>query len=214
MDRVSYALARVAIQMLVLLLVPRLRLSGLHHLPHRGGVILAPNHLSHADSALLCCAVRRPLWFMAMREIFKNPLLGAMARFFKAFPIERDSADRGGLNVAETLLRQNLVVVIYPEGRLSPDGELGQLHSGAVALALRTGAALIPVGISGSTHLMPYGMRWPRLTLHPVGIRFGAAVPLTDLTSLPKPQQRKLGTRRLEAAIRGCTTVASQNVSR
>lgn len=210
MDRILYPLARVAIQILVMLLAPRLRISGQHHLSHRGPVILAPNHSSHADSALLCAAVRRPLWFMAMRDIFKNPFLARFATFFKAFPIERDSADRAGLSFAETLLAHKQVLVVYPEGRLSLDGNLGHIQSGAALLALRSGATLIPVGISHSTQLMPYGMQWPRLTLAPIRVHFGEPISMTDLAHLPKRQQRQIATQRLEEALRRATAIAQQ----
>jgi 1-acyl-sn-glycerol-3-phosphate acyltransferase len=194
--------------MLVHVLAPHLRITGRRHLPHRGGVILAPNHISHFDSALIGNVVRRPLWYMAMQEMFKTPVVGPLVRFCGAFPIERNSADRSALGYAEELLDHGQALVVYPEGRLSPDGELGPTSPGVILLALRTKVPVLPVGISGSDRVMPYGPTCPRPTLAPVRLHIGAPLDFSDLSGLTRRAQRKAAHQRLEQAIRKAVAVA------
>jgi 1-acyl-sn-glycerol-3-phosphate acyltransferase len=206
--RLMYSLACFAIRLLVHALAPRLRITGHGHVPQHGAVILVANHISHFDSALISSAVRRPLWFMAMSEIFENPVLSKLARFFQAFPIKRQSADLGALKVAEQLLGDGQALVVYPEGRLSPSGQLGPILPGASLLSLHAGARIIPVGISGSEKIMPYGPTCPRPTLAPVNLHFGPALDLSDLQELPRREARKVATQRLELAIVDCVAIA------
>jgi 1-acyl-sn-glycerol-3-phosphate acyltransferase len=194
--------------MLVHVLAPHLRITGRRHLPHRGGVILAPNHISHFDSALIGNVVRRPLWYMAMQEMFKTPVVGPLVRFCGAFPIERNSADRSALGYAEELLDHGQALVVYPEGRLSPDGELGPILPGVTLLALHAKVPVLPVGISGSDRVMPYGPTCPRPTLAPVRLHIGAPLDLSDLSGLSRRAQRKAAHQRLEHAIRQAVAIA------
>jgi 1-acyl-sn-glycerol-3-phosphate acyltransferase len=112
------------------------------------------------------------------------------------------------LRHAEQQLQHGHPLVVYPEGRLSVDGALGPILPGAVMLALRAKAPIIPVGISGSNHLMPYGLTCPRPTLAPVRVHVGRPMDLTDLVKLPRRTQREAATQRLEQEIRRAITIA------
>jgi 1-acyl-sn-glycerol-3-phosphate acyltransferase len=185
-----------------------MRITGRGHVPQQGAVILVANHLSHFDSALIGSAVRRPLWFMAMSEIFENPVLSKLARFCQAFPVKRGSADLGALKGAEQLLRDGQALVVFPEGRLSPTGQLGPILPGASLLSLHANVPIVPVGISGSEKIMPYGPTCPRPTLTPVRLHFGPPLNLSDLQELPRREARKAATQRLESAIIECVAIA------
>jgi 1-acyl-sn-glycerol-3-phosphate acyltransferase len=206
---IVFPVALLMLRLLVHALAPNLRVTGRNHIPLHGPAIFVPNHLSHVDSALLYAAVRRPMWIMAMREIFDIPLVGPAVRFFGGFPVQRDSADRAALEYALKLLRGRQKLLIYPEGRLSPTEELGTVLPGAALLALEAKVPLIPVGITGSTSLMPYGPTCPRFTLAPIRLHFGAPLDLTDLDGLPRRERRRQATQRMETAIRQATAIAA-----
>ncbi|MBM3494420.1 MAG: 1-acyl-sn-glycerol-3-phosphate acyltransferase [Armatimonadetes bacterium] len=128
---------------------------GMDRMPRTGGIVIAPNHLSHADPMLIGMVVDRPVWFVATDELFEIPVLGSLARWLRAFPIRQDSADRGALRKLEGLLGAGEGVVAFPEGHESLDGHLQPLQPGVVWVALRAQAPIVPVGIRGTERMLP-----------------------------------------------------------
>jgi 1-acyl-sn-glycerol-3-phosphate acyltransferase len=99
---------------------------------------------------------------MAKSELFKIPILGPILPKVCAFPVKRGVPDRQALRTALELLAQGQVVTIFPEGTRSPDGTLQKPELGVALIALRSGAPVVPVGISGSDRLLPRGSPIPR----------------------------------------------------
>lgn len=164
--------------------------------------MLAPNHIADLDPPAIMLSACRPLWFMAKKELFEMPVLGPFIGFAQAFPVERGGADRVALKRAETLLKAGQGVVVFPEGRLSENGELQPLLPGVAMLALRANVPVVPVGICGTNAILPYGRSTPRPTLAPVGVHFGAPLDFSDLQDLPSREQRSQALERLETALR------------
>jgi 1-acyl-sn-glycerol-3-phosphate acyltransferase len=188
-------------------LLGRLRVEGAANVPRKGSVILAPNHVSAADWPAVGVAAPRALWFMAKEEMFAMPVLGPLIRICRAFPVRRESADRAALRTTEVLLGEGEAVVIFPEGRVSEDARLQPLKPGVALLALRTGAAVVPVALLGTERLLPFGEHVPRPVWKPVVVRFGPPIPLEDLREPGRPggtsrASLEDATRRLEEALR------------
>ena len=191
---------------------PRWRVSGRKNIPVRGPVILAPNHLSDADPPFLSTSTARPVWYMAKKELFEVPVLKHIMHFSQSFPVERGGeragADRVALRRAEDLLKAGQAVVVFPEGKLSKDGELQELLPGVSLLALRAGVRIVPVGIAGTNAVVPHGAVTPRLTLKRIHIHFGEALDFSDLAHLPAREQRKLCVEQLETGMRDAIAIA------
>jgi 1-acyl-sn-glycerol-3-phosphate acyltransferase len=166
----------------VFALLGGVRVEGLENVPRRGPVLIAPNHLSHADPPLIGTILPRPIWYMATDELFAMPVLGRLARLLRAFPVRQDSPDRAALRRAEQLLKAGEALVIFPEGHESPDGALQPILPGSILLAMHGEAPVVPVGILGTDAMMPPCRFRLRRAKHPAVVRFGRPIPVEELT--------------------------------
>jgi glycerol-3-phosphate dehydrogenase (NAD(P)+) len=134
---------------LAILVYFRLRRLGTEHVP-KGGVILASNHRSFLDPFAIGCCIGRPIYFVAKRELFKNPLLGWLLNCLGAFPIRRGASDEESMATALALLEREQAVVIFPEGTRIRTGSLARPRRGVGRLALQSGRPVVPVAVTGS----------------------------------------------------------------
>jgi 1-acyl-sn-glycerol-3-phosphate acyltransferase len=136
--------------------------SGREHVPSDGPYILAPVHRSNADFAFAVFVTPRKTFFMAKDNLWHSKALGRFISSMGAFPVHRGSADRASLKAAEAVLRAGEPLVLFPEGTRQEGPELGPMHEGAAFLAARTGAPIVPIGISGTDRALPKGAKLPR----------------------------------------------------
>lgn len=143
----------------------RWRIEGLEHIPADGPVLLAANHISFLDPPVLAYGADRcgrVVRFLAMAELFRIPVLGALLRSMGQIPVERSTAAAAAsLDAARTELEAGACVGVFPEGGLSADLDPGPGRTGAVRLARSTGVPIVPVGIWG-THRVHRKGRFPR----------------------------------------------------
>ena len=144
-----YGLTRLLVG-LVLPFIARLRTEGTENIPKSGPVILAMNHIHWLDIPLASFPVSRINHYMAKIELFSTPLFGGYLRIVGAFPVRRGEGDREALHTGERLLAEGEAIVIFPEGHRSGDGTLQKAHPGAGYIAMRTGAPVVAVAISGT----------------------------------------------------------------
>ncbi|MGL5823928.1 MAG: lysophospholipid acyltransferase family protein, partial [Nocardioides sp.] len=142
---------------------------GLHHVPETGGVILASNHLSFADSVVIPVVVPRKVVFLAKESYFTGTgAKGALTRWWfegvGMLPVDRDDAQAAmsSLDTAMNVLAHGDAFGIYPEGTRSRDGRLYRGRTGVAHLALTAGVPVVPVGLHGTEKLQPVGKRMPR----------------------------------------------------
>lgn len=138
--------------------VGRYRVSGRRNVPASGPLLVVSNHLNNADPPLLGAAVRRPIRFMAKQELFDLPLFGRIARLFGAFPVRRFEADLQALREAQRLLNDGQAIGMFPEGHRSHGKGMQQPYPGTALIALRTGATILPVGITGTEAVTGIGV--------------------------------------------------------
>ncbi len=157
----------------------RVRVEGREHVPDRGPVILAANHRSFLDSIFIPLVVPRRVTFVAKAEYFDDPKSAWFFRAVGQIPIRREggSASEGALIAAADVLTRGGVFGIYPEGTRTRDGNLHRGHTGVARLALRTGAPVVPIGLSGTDEVQPVDRKLPRLGRE-VWMRFGAPIPM------------------------------------
>ncbi|HVC32035.1 MAG TPA: lysophospholipid acyltransferase family protein [Chloroflexota bacterium] len=135
-------------------LLSHVEVQGLENLPRTGPLILAPNHLHIADPPVLSAFLPRKIYFMAKQEAWGHSFMGLLSRWFEAFPVRRGEADLAAYRYALKLLADGKVLGIFPEGHRSRDGHLQPGQPGAVILAQRAGAPIVPVGIHGVSEVL------------------------------------------------------------
>jgi glycerol-3-phosphate dehydrogenase (NAD(P)+) len=155
-----------------ILLYFRVRRLGREHIPEHG-VILASNHRSFLDPFAIGCSVGPPIFFMAKREMFRNPLMGWFLNCMGAFPVRRGESDEDAVATARALLEDGHAVVIFPEGTRIRTGSLQRPKRGVGRLALESGKPVVPIAVTGSERARD-GWRIKPVKVH---LRFGA--PLT-----------------------------------
>ncbi|MCX6359104.1 MAG: lysophospholipid acyltransferase family protein [Armatimonadetes bacterium] len=153
-----------------------------HDPPRTGALIVAPNHVSHADPALVAVTIPRRCRYLATDELFAIPFLGRLCTAMGAFPIKQDSADLGAMRRALAVLKAGEALVAFPEGHESVDGTLQVLQGGVLMLAQRSGCAILPVGIAGTDSVVPpRTFRFVRTSAKLV-IVYGEAIPWDQLS--------------------------------
>lgn len=144
--------------------------EGREHLPAEGACIIAANHCSHADTAVIFASLprqaRERFVAAAAQDFFfqGGPQQFASRVLFNAIPIARDR--RGGqdpLRHAARALREGYVLLLFPEGTRSPDGTIGPFRAGIGKLIAEfPGTPVIPTYIEGTNRVMPKGVLIPR----------------------------------------------------
>jgi glycerol-3-phosphate dehydrogenase (NAD(P)+) len=146
---VLYWLAR-AVLLPFFLLYFRLERVGRDHIPSSGPVLLAANHRSFLDPFVIGALTRRPVYYMAKRELFEQRWQAWLLNSLGAFPVDRGTGDEHAMATARTILERGDCVVIFPEGTRVRPGPLGKPHRGVGRLALQTGARVVPVAVMGT----------------------------------------------------------------
>src|SRR3954447_11830103 len=150
----------------------RLSRIGREHVPD-GPVIIASNHRSFLDPFVLATIARRPMYYVAKEELFRNRLTAWFLNALGAFPVRRGQGDADMIDTARAILARGDAVLMFPEGTRIRPGSLGRPRRGVGRLALESGAPVVPVAVIG-TEAIRKG--W-RIRPHKVRIRIGR--PLT-----------------------------------
>jgi 1-acyl-sn-glycerol-3-phosphate acyltransferase len=125
----------------------RCKVEGQENIPKTGGAIIAPNHISWFDPPLAGSSMKRPLNFMAKQELFELPIFGAIIKRTNAFPVKRGSQDLTAMRHVFSLLKDGRLLLMFPEGTRSKDGQLGKARAGAGMVACNAQVPLIPTRI-------------------------------------------------------------------
>lgn len=143
-----------------------LKVTGLEHLPLRGPVIIASNHVSWWDGPVVIAAAgpERYVRFLSKIELFRTPVLGWFLREVGMVPVDRAKGDVQAIRAAVQMVRRGEMLAVFPEGTRSKAGLPGRPKPGVGFLARESGAPVIAARVRGTERFF----RFPRLE-----VRFG-----------------------------------------
>lgn len=173
--------------------VYRLDKSGLDHIPDRGAAVLVCNHVSFVDALVIAAASRRPVRFVMDHQIYRLPVLNFVFRTSRTIPIASARADPKLLDRAydeiASALTAGELVCIFPEGRITDNGELYPFRNGIARIIARTPVPVVPMalkGLWGSFFSRKGGkaMTRPfrRMPFQPIALAVAPAVPPTEVS--------------------------------
>ncbi|MGY0620082.1 MFS transporter [Lysobacter sp. A378] len=157
----------------------RLRVQGIDHIPDEGAALVVCNHVSYMDALLLAACIPRPVRFVMYYKIFNVPVMRWIFRTAKAIPIagakENPELMQRAFDEIDAALADGQVVGIFPEGRLTSDGEIAAFKSGVEKILERRQVPVIPMALRGMWTSM-WSRRETRLGRMRVPRRFRAQV--------------------------------------
>jgi len=163
------ALMNAAVALYIYLLVPeflmrfmawmlvhsvyRVKKSGLERIPEAGPAIVVCNHVSYVDALVITAACRRPIRWVMYYKVFKIPFLSFFFRTVRAVPIAGAKEDPQMLEAAYATIAKELeageLVGIFPEGNLTPDGDIAGFRGGVMKMLEKTPVPVVPMALSG-----------------------------------------------------------------
>ncbi|MGI8413425.1 MAG: 1-acyl-sn-glycerol-3-phosphate acyltransferase [Solirubrobacteraceae bacterium] len=150
----------------------RLNRISREHIPARGPVIIAANHRSFLDPFVIATMARRPMHYVAKKELFGRRWQAWILNALGGFPVDRGAGDAEMIETAKAILARGDIVLIFPEGTRMRAGSLGNPRRGVGRLALETGAPVVPVALTGTENVRR-GLR-----IRPAKVRIRAGRPL------------------------------------
>jgi 1-acyl-sn-glycerol-3-phosphate acyltransferase len=162
-QRLGYDTLRVLARLISVMLF-RLRVVGREHWPAEGGGLVCSNHQSYFDPPLVGLTCDRRMNYLARDSLLRIPLLKQLILFLDAIPIDREGGGLSGLKETLKRLKAGELVLIFPEGTRTHDGEVAPLKPGFIAVARRGKVPLVPVALDGAFQAWPRTSWFPRLT--------------------------------------------------
>lgn len=168
----------------------RLRRRGIENIPEEGAALLICNHVGFADAIVISAACPRPIRFIMESSIFRIPVLSTIFKGMKAIPVAPAKEDpqvyERAFQIVASELRAGHLVCIFPEGRLTADGEIGQFRPGMMRILEETPVPVVPLALSGlwdsmfSRKYKSLWQRWPRRFWPKIMLQAGAPIAPED----------------------------------
>jgi 1-acyl-sn-glycerol-3-phosphate acyltransferase len=174
---------------LLMKLMLRCEISHPERMPASGPVIVIINHIAWLEPIITLGGFGRIVVPMAKQEIFDYFIAGWVMKIYKAIPVRRGEADLHAVKLALQVLKSGGAVLMAPEGTRSRTCQLQAGKAGAVTLALRANAAILPVGVTGTQQVEAY---WKRLKRAPVRLSVGPPFWLRPASPQLRPQREEL----------------------
>lgn len=135
---------------IIAIILYRPKIVGKENLPKDTGALLCPNHVHNLDSAVIVAMFKRKVNVLAKEELFKNAFIRWIADIFGVYPVKRGRADLQAIKISLKLLKNDELLLMFPEGTRHGLDKGKKPKNGAVLIATTAGKPIIPIGIQGS----------------------------------------------------------------
>jgi len=171
------------------------------YVPKSGPLILVSNHSAVYDPVCLQVACKhRPIRFMEAREYYDVRVLRTIYRMLRVIPVNRTGNDVVSIRTALRELANNECIGIFPEGRISDDGQIHQARKGVALLALMSNAVVVPAYFQGTKPFS--GMIRDFVQFNHVTLHFGPPIHFDDLAGQHRDEAtRDIALKRIMDAI-------------
>ena len=164
------------------------KVEGKENVPKNGKIILAGNHTGHLDPFIIQMALKRHLWFVTGPAAFKVPVIRHLLKYFNVLPLQFGKGLEA-LDAGIKKLKNGEAVIIFPEGRFTPDGNLCKFNRGVGIMAKEADCPIIPFAIKGGFEAWGRNKKLPKL-FKTIVIQFGQ--PITNLDCHEKEIAKEL----------------------
>ena len=159
------------------IIVHRMKVEGRENIPQDEPVIFCANHKSFLDPPLIKITAKRNMYFLAKIELARNPILKFLGWVFEVMYVKNDEKDINAIKGSLKHLKKGDCIALFPEGTRNGLAKGEKVRDGAAFFAIRGGAKVVPIGISGK--MKPF----TKLT-----IRYGETL---DYSSYKKAEDEK-----------------------
>lgn len=189
--QVWYQICRGTMWILLELLF-RVRHRGRKNIPRKGPALIVSNHQSYIDPPAVGIGVFRRMNYLAKQGLFTSKFFGWLIRSVDAIPLDQEGIGFQGIKETLKRLRNGEMVLIFPEGRRSLDGELAPFRTGYVNIAVKSGATIVPTAIDGAWAAFPPQNKYPNLFKPSIRVEYGAPITPSDYANLSEEELHRL----------------------
>ena len=140
------------------------RSEGSHHVPRNGPVLILANHESFLDPVAVGIAVRRRIWYLARKTLFKQGFFGIYLESVGCLSVDQVGVAKEGLRASLERLQAGKALLIFPEGERTLTGEMLPFKPGIALVLRKAPVPIVPVGIAGAYETYPRSAKLPRLS--------------------------------------------------
>jgi 1-acyl-sn-glycerol-3-phosphate acyltransferase len=184
----------------------RVRVRGLEHIPERGAALIVCNHVSFMDPLVIGGSVRRPVRFVMDHNIFKIPVLSFIFRTAGAIPIAPAKEDSHALqhafNRIDAELADGQIVCIFPEGKLTRDGEMNEFKRGVEKILERRPVPVVPMALRGLWGSF-FSRREGKAPMTKLPSRFWSRIEMVVTAPVPGDDASATGLQKIVSGLRG-----------
>lgn len=177
----------------------RLKIYGLSHY-RPGSAILAANHASYLDPPVVSISCPEEVHFLAKESLFRVPLLAPLIRRLNSHPVARDASDLTTFKLVLSLLQRGGKVILFPEGKRTPDGTLQPIERGLAFLAAKARCRIQPIYVAGTFKAWPIRKKCPSL-FGKVSVIFGTPIEWSQFEGLEKKEAERAITDKMGSAL-------------